>query len=90
MTVRFAECRFNRFLNSLIFNNEVDAYESWVLFLIFVSILVLVTGVVLLTHKKPDPAAHPPADSGRPLAVGLHARPSECVLVAARLWLRSP
>ncbi|KAH8093965.1 hypothetical protein BXZ70DRAFT_896986 [Cristinia sonorae] len=42
------------FLDSLIFNNEVDAYESWTLFLIFVSILILVTGVVLLTHKKPD------------------------------------
>ncbi|KAK7675965.1 hypothetical protein QCA50_021078 [Cerrena zonata] len=43
------------FLNSLIFNDEVDAYESWALFLIFVSILTLVSGVVLLTHKKPDP-----------------------------------
>ncbi|KAK7053313.1 hypothetical protein VNI00_003939 [Paramarasmius palmivorus] len=45
------------FLNSLIFNNEVDAYKSWTLFLIFVSILVLISGVVLLTHKKPDPGA---------------------------------
>ncbi|CAL1707415.1 unnamed protein product [Somion occarium] len=44
------------FLNSLIFNDEVDAYQSWTLFLIFVSILILVSGVVLLTHKKPDPA----------------------------------
>lgn len=44
----------------MIFNNEVDAYESWALFLIFVSILILITGVVLLTHKKPDNhAAHP-------------------------------
>lgn len=42
------------FLNSLIFNNEVDKYKSWVLFLIFVSILVLISGVVLLTHKKPE------------------------------------
>jgi len=42
------------FLDSLIFNDEVDAYQSWVLFLIFVSILILVSGVVLLTHKKPD------------------------------------
>jgi len=42
------------FLDSLIFNNEVDAYESWTLFLIFVSIIILVSGVVLLTHKKPD------------------------------------
>ncbi|KAF8633435.1 hypothetical protein AX17_004605 [Amanita inopinata Kibby_2008] len=44
------------FLNSLIFNDEVDAYKTWTLFLIFFSILVLVSGVVLLTHKKPEPA----------------------------------
>ncbi|KAF9464989.1 hypothetical protein BDZ94DRAFT_1255042 [Collybia nuda] len=43
------------FLNSLIFNDEVDAYQSWTLFLIFASILVLISGVVLLTHKKPEP-----------------------------------
>ncbi|PFH51547.1 hypothetical protein AMATHDRAFT_74896 [Amanita thiersii Skay4041] len=43
------------FLDSLIFNNEVDAYQSWTLFLIFCSILVLISGVVLLTHKKPEP-----------------------------------
>ncbi|KAJ7084478.1 hypothetical protein B0H15DRAFT_849322 [Mycena belliarum] len=43
------------FLDSLIFNNEVEAYQSWTLFLIFVSIFVLISGVVLLTHKKPDP-----------------------------------
>ncbi|KAJ3840113.1 hypothetical protein F5878DRAFT_580615 [Lentinula raphanica] len=45
------------FLDSLIFNDEVDAYQSWTLFLIFVSILVLISGVVLLTHKKPEPGA---------------------------------
>ncbi|TFK25670.1 hypothetical protein FA15DRAFT_638875 [Coprinopsis marcescibilis] len=43
------------FLNSLIFNNEVEAYQSWVLFLIFISIIILISGVVLLTHKKPEP-----------------------------------
>ncbi|OBZ67037.1 hypothetical protein A0H81_12867 [Grifola frondosa] len=42
------------FLDSLIFNDEVDAYASWTLFLIFVSMIVLVSGVVLLTYKKPD------------------------------------
>ncbi|KAF8897042.1 hypothetical protein CPB84DRAFT_1781404 [Gymnopilus junonius] len=42
-------------LDSLIFNDEVGAYKSWTLFLIFVSILVLISGVVLLTHKKPEP-----------------------------------
>ncbi|KAJ6499221.1 hypothetical protein C8R45DRAFT_822114 [Mycena sanguinolenta] len=45
------------FLDSLIFNNEVDSYQSWTLFLIFVSIFVLVSGVVLLTHKKPEPGS---------------------------------
>ncbi|QRW08437.1 Magnesium transporter NIPA [Ceratobasidium sp. AG-Ba] len=44
------------FLNSLVFNNEIDAYKGWTLFAIFVSILVLIGGVVLLTLKKPDPA----------------------------------
>lgn len=45
----------SRWLDSLIFNDEVEAYKSWTLFLIFVSILVLILGVVFLTHKKPDP-----------------------------------
>ncbi|CCM05004.1 uncharacterized protein FIBRA_07203 [Fibroporia radiculosa] len=47
------------FLNSLIFNDEVDAYQSWTLFLIFVAITILISGVVLLTYKKPEkkPAA---------------------------------
>ncbi|KAG6842186.1 hypothetical protein C0991_001679 [Blastosporella zonata] len=48
------------FLDSLIFNNEVDAYQGWTLFLIFVSILVLISGVVLLTHKKPEPTSTTP------------------------------
>jgi len=43
-------------LDSLIFNDSVDAYASWTLFLSFVSILVLISGVVLLTHKKPEPS----------------------------------
>jgi magnesium transporter len=40
-----------------IFNDSVDAYASWTLFLSFVSILILISGVVLLTHKKPEPSA---------------------------------
>jgi len=44
-----------RFLDSLIFNNEMKAYKGWALFLISLSILVLIAGVVLLTIKKPDP-----------------------------------
>jgi magnesium transporter len=43
-----------------IFNDEVDAYQSWTLFLIFASILILVSGVVLLTHKKPEPVSATP------------------------------
>jgi hypothetical protein len=34
----------------------VDAYASWTLFLSFISILILISGVVLLTHKKPEPS----------------------------------
>ncbi len=43
-------------LATQIFNDSVDAYASWALFLIFVSVLILISGVVLLTHKKPEPS----------------------------------
>lgn len=52
-------------LNSLIFTNATDAFASWTLFLIFASILVLISGVVLLTHKKPE---NPAAQQGIPLS----------------------
>jgi len=55
-----------RFLDSLIFNDEVDSYKSWTLFLIFVSMLILISGVVLLTHKKSEQA---PIPSGSASAV---------------------
>ncbi|KAJ7593661.1 hypothetical protein C8J56DRAFT_924783 [Mycena floridula] len=61
------------FLNSLIFNDEVDAYQSWTLFLIFVSILILISGVVLLTHKKPEPGAGPRSAMPRS-ALGVNGR----------------
>jgi magnesium transporter len=32
----------------------VDAYQTWALFLIFISIVTLISGVVLLTLKKPE------------------------------------
>jgi len=32
----------------------VDAYQTWTLFLIFISIMILILGVVLLTLKKPE------------------------------------
>ncbi|OJT09387.1 hypothetical protein TRAPUB_14135 [Trametes pubescens] len=56
------------FLDSLIFNDEVDAYKSWTLFLIFVSMLVLVSGVVLLTYKKPADKVGDPPPSAVPLS----------------------
>ncbi|CAE6430684.1 unnamed protein product [Rhizoctonia solani] len=43
------------FLNSLVFNDEIDAYQGWTLFAITLSIFVLIGGVMLLTTKKPDP-----------------------------------
>lgn len=36
------------------FSDSVDAYQTWTLFLIFVSMVVLISGVVLLTLKKPE------------------------------------
>ncbi|CAE6482809.1 unnamed protein product [Rhizoctonia solani] len=57
------------FLNSLVFNDEIDAYKGWTLFAITVSIMVLIGGVVLLTTKKPDP---PSANAAT--AVGAPAR----------------
>ncbi|KAG7098606.1 hypothetical protein E1B28_000529 [Marasmius oreades] len=54
------------FLNSLIFNDDVDAYKSWALFLIFTSIMILISGVVLLTHKKPEPGSIKPVTLGVP------------------------
>ncbi|OCB88473.1 hypothetical protein A7U60_g4381 [Sanghuangporus baumii] len=46
-------------LDAMIFNNEIERYHTWTLFLIFFSVLILVSGVVLLTHKKPEPTSKP-------------------------------
>ncbi|THG92584.1 hypothetical protein EW145_g8665, partial [Phellinidium pouzarii] len=62
-------------LDALVFNDEITQYRSWTLFLIFVSILVLVSGVVLLTHKKPEPGAKKAVAGGAP-ALALAALPS--------------
>ncbi|KAI0743369.1 hypothetical protein C8Q80DRAFT_1257083 [Daedaleopsis nitida] len=59
------------FLDSLIFNDEVDAYHSWALFLIFCSMIVLVSGVILLTYKKPDDKGAAQS-SGAPLSARGH------------------
>ncbi|KZT54231.1 hypothetical protein CALCODRAFT_439009 [Calocera cornea HHB12733] len=49
------------FLDSLIFYNEVPYYQFWVLAAIFLSILVLIAGVILLSTKKPEKARVPHA-----------------------------
>ena len=54
------------FLDSLIFNNQVDAYKPWILFLVFTSIVILISGVVLLTHKKPERSQRNGAPSRAP------------------------
>ena len=45
----------------------MDAYQSWALFLIFCAMIILVSGVVLLTYKKPEPKGTTP-QSGIPLS----------------------
>lgn len=44
----------------------MDAYETWVLFLIFISIMVLISGVVLLTLKKPEKKNAAPSTPAAP------------------------
>jgi magnesium transporter len=57
-------------LDSLIFNDEVDAYQGWTLFLVGLFITILIGGVVMLTNKKPPP---PPLGS-RSSSIPLRAR----------------
>lgn len=59
-----------RFLDSLIFNNEMDAYQGWTLFLVGVSITILIGGVVMLTNKKPPP----PPPNARSANIPLRSR----------------
>ena len=42
----------------------MDAYQTWTLFLIFVSIMILISGVVLLTLKKPEKRGGAPTTPG--------------------------
>lgn len=65
-----------------IFNNEVDAYKSWTLFLILCSMIVLVSGVVLLTYKKPEDKSAAPS-SGVPLSTRSHRSASKSGLVGS-------
>ena len=44
----------------------MDAYQTWTLFLIFISIMVLISGVVLLTLKKPEKRGGAPTTPGMP------------------------
>ena len=48
------------------FNDSVDAYQTWTLFLIFVSMVILISGVVLLTLKKPEKRGGAPTTPGVP------------------------
>lgn len=44
----------------------MDAYQTWTLFLIFVAMMVLISGVVLLTLKKPGKRGGAPTAPGMP------------------------
>ena len=44
----------------------MDAYQTWTLFLIFISIMILISGVVLLTLKKPEKRGGAPVAPGVP------------------------
>lgn len=44
----------------------MDAYQTWTLFLIFVAIMILISGVVLLTLKKPEKRGGAPTTPGMP------------------------
>lgn len=48
------------------FNDSVDAYQTWTLFLIFISMMILISGVVLLTLKKPEKRGGAPTAAGIP------------------------
>ena len=54
----------------------MDAYKPWVLALIFLSILILIAGVVLLTNEKPDPAATKASASSKSLKMHKLRSPS--------------
>lgn len=61
------DCIFLTFVADIqVFNDSVDAYQTWTLFLIFVSMVVLISGVVLLTLKKPEKRGGAPTTGGIP------------------------
>lgn len=66
------------FLDSLVFNDEVDQYSGWILAALAASVLVLVAGVVLLTHKKPEAPKGARVPGAVPLATR-KAAPEEAV-----------
>lgn len=47
-----------------VFNDSVDAYQTWALFMIFISMMILISGVVLLTLKKPEKRGGAPTTPG--------------------------
>jgi hypothetical protein len=49
-----------------VFDDFVDVYQTWALFLISISVVILTSGVVLLTLKKPENRGGAPATPGVP------------------------
>ncbi|SCZ95087.1 BZ3500_MvSof-1268-A1-R1_Chr11-3g03594 [Microbotryum saponariae] len=54
--VLFATYTTCGFLNNLVYLDQLDSYKTWVFILIWLSILVLIIGVVFLSLKKPEPS----------------------------------
>lgn len=53
--VLFAIYTASGFINSLIYLHELPIYRSWVLFMIWMCIAVLIFGVWMLSAKRPEP-----------------------------------
>ncbi|KAH9811772.1 hypothetical protein DFH28DRAFT_900058 [Melampsora americana] len=53
--VLFAIYTASGFINSLIYLHELPIYRSWVLFMIWICIAVLIFGVWMLSAKRPEP-----------------------------------
>ncbi|WVN85327.1 uncharacterized protein L203_100472 [Cryptococcus depauperatus CBS 7841] len=66
------------FINSLIFYDEVGQYARWVLIAVFLSIAILISGVVLLSLKSSTKtAADPYTISTEPSSINMRLRPTQ-------------
>lgn len=61
----FASYTATGWLGSLIYLDELSFYRTWVLCLVWLSILVLVIGVVMLSSKKPEGRKRSESKDGR-------------------------